>query len=317
MFFVNVPVGLVAVVLIPVLIPRGRAGRALGSPGSFDLAGAATVSAGLAALVYAVAGAGGTATVSRTVGLLLLAALLLGAFVLVERRASHPLVPLAMLRQRVVAGPALVMLATGAGFVSTFYFVTLYLQLVLGLGPLATGLAFLPLALAIVLAANAASVLATRFGPEPVLLGGLLLLSGSLLWLGRIGAGGTYLGGVLMPLTLAGLGVGCCVVPLTILAVGGVSPERSGLASGLITTAQQVGGAVGLAALAAVAAARTGALGEPDGPRALTAGFRVALTGGSGLALVGLVLALLLTWRSAAGNGTGRPQKLKNRRRRR
>lgn len=313
-FFVNVPVGLAAVALAPSLIPEGRAERTPGAAASFDPAGAATATAGLAALVYAAAGAGGPTAPSRTAGFLVLAALLLGAFVLVEGRAPHPLAPLAVLRRRAVAGPALVMLATGAGFVSTFYFVTLYLQLVLGFGPLATGLAFLPLALAIIVAANAASALATRYGPEPVLLGGLVLLAFSLLWLGRVGAEGTYLGGVLAPSALAGLGVGSCVVPLTILAVGGVSSETSGLASGLITTAQQVGGAVGLAALAALAAARTGATaGAATAPEALTAGFRVALTSGSGLALVGLVLALTLirgrgpTVPGDPADGTGGP----------
>lgn len=297
-FFVNVPVGLVAAILAPFLIPESR-----GEPGqrSFDLAGALTVTAGLAILVYAVAGAGEAGLSAGTLGLLALAAGFFGAFVVVELRSANPLVPLGVFRRRTLTGANTVAALAGAGATSVFFFVSLYLQQVLSFDPLATGFAFVPLALAIVVGANVASGLVTRFGAGTVLTGGLLILAISFLWLGQIDADGSYLADVLFPSLLAGLGVGCSVVPATIAAVGALPVEKAGLASGLITTAQQVGGALGLATLVAIAAARTSAVAGAAGiagatgtEEALTAGFRAALVSGAVLALIGSILALVL-----------------------
>lgn len=297
-FFVNVPVGLLAAVLAPLLIPESRAEA---SQRSFDLAGALTVTAGLAFLVYAVAGAGAAGLSTGTLGLLALAATFLGAFVVAEARSSNPLVPLGVFRQRTLAGANVVAALAGAGATSVFFFTSLYLQQVLGFDPLATGFAFVPLALAIVVGANVASALVTRYGAGTVLTGGLLVLAVSFLWLGRIDAGGSYLGDVLFPSLLAGLGVGASVVPATIAAVGALPPEKAGLASGLITTAQQVGGALGLATLVAIAAVRTSVVADNAGAagakEALAAGFRASLAAGALLAMLGAILALILVWR--------------------
>ncbi len=291
-FFVNVPVGLVAAVLAPFLIPESRAEV---RSRSFDLAGTLTVTIGLAIIVYAVAGVGESGLSARTLGLLVVAAVLFSAFVVAELRAANPLVPLGVFRIRELTGANAVAALAGASATSVFFFLSLYLQQVLGLTPLATGFAFVPLALAIVVGANVASALVTRFGAGTVLTGGLLILATSFLWLGRIDAGGSYLVDVLFPSLLAGLGVGCSIVPATIAAVGALPVERAGLASGLITTSQQVGGALGLATLVAIAAIRTsmvaGAMGTEE---ALTAGFRAALISGAALALLGSVLALVL-----------------------
>ena len=316
-FFVNVPVGLAAAVLAPSLIPESRAetGRLESRAGSrsFDLAGALTVTASLAILVYAVAGTGEAGLSAGTLGLLALAAGLFGAFIVAEARAANPLVPLGVFRARTLSGANTVAALAGAGATSVFFFVSLYLQQVLGFDPLATGFAFAPLALAIVVGANVASALVSRYGAGTVLTGGLLVLATSFLWLGQIDAGGSYLGDVLLPSLLAGLGVGSSVVPATIAAVGALPQERAGLASGLITTAQQVGGALGLAALVAVAAARTAAVAgtaEAIGrEEALVAGFRAALVSGAALALLGSVLALVLVRnpRSFGGNRADKP----------
>lgn len=301
-FFVNVPVGIAAAILAPFLIPESRAettqaGFRTGSR-SFDLTGALTVTAGLAILVYAVAGAGETGLSTGTLGLLALAAGFLVAFIIAELRAANPLVPLGVFRTGTLTGANAVAALAGAGATSVFFFVSLYLQQVLGFDPLATGFAFVPLALAIVVGANVASGLVTRYGAGTVLTGGLLILATSFLWLGQIDAEGSYLVDVLFPSLLAGFGVGCSVVPATIAAVGALPVEKAGLASGLITTAQQVGGALGLATLVAIAAARAsavaGAAGANSTEEALTAGFRTALVSGAALALIGSVLALVL-----------------------
>ena len=297
-FFVNVPVGIAAAILAPFLIPESRAETTQAGSRSFDLAGALTVTAGLAILVYAVAGAGETGLSTGTLGLLALAAGFLVAFIIAELRAVSPLVPLGVFRTRTLTGANAVAALAGAGATSVFFFVSLYLQQVLGFDPLATGFAFVPLALAIVVGANVASGLVTRYGAGTVLTGGLLILAISFLWLGQIDADGSYLVDVLFPSLLAGFGVGCSVVPATIAAVGALPAEKAGLTSGLITTAQQVGGALGLATLVAIAAARTsavaGAAGANSTEEALTAGFRAALVSGAALALIGSVLALVL-----------------------
>lgn len=319
-FFVNVPVGLVAAILAPFLIPESRAETAQAGfqteARSFDLAGALTVTAGLAILVYAVAGAGEAGLSTGTLGLLALAAGFLVAFIIAELRAVSPLVPLRVFRTRTLTGANAVAALAGAGATSVFFFVSLYLQQVLGFDPLATGFAFVPLALAIVVGANVASGLVTRYGTGTVLTGGLLILAISFLWLGQIDAEGSYLVDVLFPSLLAGFGVGCSVVPATIAAVGALPVEKAGLASGLITTAQQVGGALGLATLVAIAAARTSAVagatnaaGANSTEEALTAGFRAALVSGAALALLGSILALVLVrgLRPSGGDRADKP----------
>jgi EmrB/QacA subfamily drug resistance transporter len=296
--FVNVPIGLGAAALARRLIPESRSQDA---HRSFDVAGAVSVTAGLSILVYALvdatnAGWGST----QTIGLLALAAALLVAFVAIELRAAHPLVPFRFFRRRTVTGANVVALLIGASLFSMFFFVSLYMQQVLGYDALKAGLAYLPLALTIMASAGVASQLVTRVGFKPVLAVGLVFVAAGLAWFSQVSPGGTYLGDVLFPSLLAAVGLGFSFVPVTIGAVSGVAEAESGLASGLINTAQQIGGALGLAVLATIANSRTDdamatAGADPAAlPAALTEGFQSAFAVGAGFALLGLLLSLVL-----------------------
>jgi predicted MFS family arabinose efflux permease len=182
-----------------------------------------------------------------------------------------------------------------------FFFISLYLQQVLRFSALDAGLAYLPLAFTIIISAGAASQLVTRVGPKPILVLGLVLTTIGLLLFTRISADGSFAGDVLIPSIVVAAGLGFSFVPLTITAVAGVTHNEAGLASGLINTAQQVGGALGLAILSSVANSRiSDGLGSGDGPaKALTEGFQIAFAVGAGFALVGVVIALFAVPRVA------------------
>jgi len=183
---------------------------------------------------------------------------------------------------------------------SMFFFVSLYMQQVLGYDALKAGLSYLPLAGGIIISAGLASGLVTRFGFKPVLVAGLLLTAGGLVWFAQVSPHGSYLSDILGPSLLSAFGLGFAFVPMTVAAVAGVRPDEAGLASGLINTSQQVGGALGLAILAAVANGRTddvmtAAHGAKAAlPAALTEGFQAALTVGAGFAIAGAILAMVL-----------------------
>jgi len=179
---------------------------------------------------------------------------------------------------------------------SMFFFISLYMQQVLGYDALKAGVAYLPLALGIIVSAGVASQLVTRVGFKPVMVAGFVLVAGGLVWFAQVSPDGTYIGDVLFPSLLAAVGLGLVFVPLTVAAVAGVSAEESGLASGLINTSQQVGGALGLAILVAVSNGRTDAVTRGLRPNAadLTEGFQSAFLVGSGMALVGVLLTLTL-----------------------
>jgi EmrB/QacA subfamily drug resistance transporter len=286
--FVNVPIGLAAALAAPRFVRESR-GR---EQTSMDVAGAVSVTAGLVVLVYALvdandAGWGST----QTIGLLALSALLLAAFVAIELRTRHPIMPLGIFRNRNVASANGVALLVGASLFSMFFFISLYLQQVLGDSALEAGLSYLPLAFSIIVSAGAASQLVTRLGPKPVLVAGLALTTIGLVLFTQVSAGGSYVGDVLVPSIVVAVGLGLSFVPLTIIAVAGVTHDEAGMASGLINTAQQVGGALGLAVLSAVATARIADVGG-GGPKALAEGFQSAFTVGAGFALIGVVLAL-------------------------
>ena len=221
-----------------------------------------TVTAGLSLLVYAIVdtvnvGWGSTTTLLRLAG----AALLLVAFVIIELRTRHPLMPFSIFRLRTLRGADIVGLLIGMSLFSMFFFISLYLQDVLHYSPIKTGISYLPLAIGIILSAGAASQLVTRFGFKPPLIAGLLLIAGGLLWFSQVpGTGGSYAADVLGPSLLAAVGLGFAFVPVTIAAVSGTKPHEAGLASGLINTSQQVGGALGLAILATVANSHTQSL---------------------------------------------------------
>ena len=258
-----------------------------------------TVTAGLSLLVYAIVDAvnvgwGSSTTLLRLAG----AAVLLIAFVIIETRQRHPLMPFSIFRLRTLRGADIVGLLIGMSLFSMFFFISLYLQDVLHYSPIKTGISYLPLAVGIILSAGAASQLVTRIGFKPVLIAGLLFIAGGLVWFSQVPApGGSYAAHVLGPSLLAAVGLGFAFVPVTIAAVTGTEPHEAGLASGLINTSQQVGGALGLAILATIANSRTQSLfhaGVHNPAVALTKGFDRAFLVGAGFAIVGAILAAVL-----------------------
>ncbi len=293
--FVNTPIGIAAALIAPRLLEDSRDE----SRASFDVAGAVSVTAGLALLVYTLvdandAGWGST----QTLGLGAIAIFLLGLFLFIESRQRHPLMPFSIFRLRTLRGANVVGLLLGMSLFSMFFFISLYMQQVLDYEPLKAGLAYLPLATLIIVSAGVASQLVTRVGFKPTLIAGMLFITAGLVWFGQVSApGGTYVGDVLFPSMLAAIGLGLAFVPVTIAAVTATKPDEAGLASGLINTSQQVGGALGLALLATVATSRTDdvfASGERNPAIALTEGFQSAFLVGAGMALLGAVLAAVL-----------------------
>ena len=294
--FVNVPIGIAAAAAAPRTLLESRAEN---GTSSFDLPGAVTVTAGLSLLVYAIvdavnAGWGSSTTLLKIGG----AVILLLAFLVIEMRQRHPLMPFSIFRLRTLRGANIVGLLIGMSLFSMFFFISLYLQNVLHYSPIKTGISYLPLAVGIILSAGAASQLVTRFGFKPPLIAGLLLIAGGLLWFSQVPSpGGSYAADVLGPSLLAAAGLGFAFVPVTIAAVTGTDPHEAGLASGLINTAQQVGGALGLAILATIANSRTQGLfhaGVHNAANALTKGFDRAFLVGAGFAVAGAILAALL-----------------------
>jgi EmrB/QacA subfamily drug resistance transporter len=293
--FVNVPVGALVVWQAPRRLVESRASEEVER--NLDLPGAVTVTAGLALLVYAMVdtssvGWGSTTTILRFAGALLL----LAAFVVIELRTRRPLVPFSIFRRRTLRGANVVALLIGMSLYAMFFLITLYLQEVLGDSALEAGVSYLPLALTIIAAAGGAGSLVTRFGFKPVLITGMLFLAGALVWFTQVSADGSFLADMLGPSILAGLGLGLAFVPVTIAAMSGGVPAEAGLASGLINTSQQVGGALGLAILASIANSSTNSAlhSGTDKAVALTQGFSDAFLVGACFAFAGAILAALL-----------------------
>jgi EmrB/QacA subfamily drug resistance transporter len=300
-FFINLPVGIVAMAAIPVVLGQVREKRA---SHSLDVLGGVLATGGLLVGVYGIVRTETVAWASAsTIGVLGASVVLLGWFVLHEAKvAKQPLVPLGIFRLRAVASANVVMLLVGAAVFSSWYFLSLYMQNVLGFSPLQAGLAFVPQTLAIVVGAQVSSRLVGRIGARRLLLIGPTISAVGLFWLSRLTADGTYLGTLLVPGVLVTFGIGLSFTPIALSATTGVPRAQAGLASGLVTTMRQVGGALGLAVLATIAVDRTAAQLHVDGlPRAAASGagaasaaVQEALTAGYGRAfLVGGALALL------------------------
>jgi EmrB/QacA subfamily drug resistance transporter len=288
-FFVNVPVGIVGFVLSLRLIPESRDEHA---HRSFDLAGAVSITAGLMTLVYAIVSAQQHGwTSASTLATFGVAALLHAAFVVIELRTRSPLVRLSIFRTRSLTVANVVMFLVGAGMFAMFFFNTLYIQRVLGYGPLEAGLAFLPFTAGIMVSAGLASRFAPRIGVRPVAAVGMVVSALGMLLLTRLPVDGSYLTDVLPALVLTSLGMGAVFMPLTLIATTGLDDEDQGLASGLFNTSQQIGGALGLAVLSTIAASRTAALGGKT-PEALVGGFHAAFAAGALLVLAALVVML-------------------------
>ncbi len=287
--WVNVPIGILAAAIAPSLIAESRSEA---ESRHFDLAGALTITLGLSAFVFALldaetAGWGSAQTIGTIAGSLIL----LAAFVAIEQRSKAPLVPFSIFRVRTITGANVVGILVGASLFSMFYFISLYMQQVLGYSPIKAGLSYLPLAVTIILSAGIASGLVTKVGFKPILAIGMACIALGLIWFTQISVHGTFLKDLLGPSLLAALGLGFAFVPVTIAAVSGIEDREQGLASGLINTSQQVGGALGLAILAAVA---NGVIGDDNTPDKLVEGFQAAFAVGAVFAVLGLIATLLL-----------------------
>jgi EmrB/QacA subfamily drug resistance transporter len=293
--WVNVPVSLIALALSPMLIAESRAES---ETRAFDVAGAVSVTASLSVLVYALvdandAGWGST----QTIGLIALSAVLMAIFIAVELRSAKPLVPFSIFRLRTLTGANVVGLLVGASLFSMFFFISLYMQQVLGYSAIHAGLSYLPLAVTIIVCAGVASQLVTKVGYKPVLAAGMLFIVVGLLWFSRVSVGGGFTTDILGPSLFAAAGLGFAFVTTTIAAVSGVEEREAGLASGLINTSQQIGGALGLAVLSTLATSRTDDVLSSGGgsvAEGLTEGFQSAFLGGALIALLGFALTLLL-----------------------
>jgi MFS family permease len=293
-FFVNVPIGAVVLLLAPRIIPESRAE---GARGGYDVEGAATITLGTMALVFTLIKANGWGWSSgRTLAGIAVAAVLLAGFAWIEHRQTTPLVPLRIFSNRSLAASDLTMLLLSAALFGVFFFCTLYLQQVLGYGALKTGVAYLPLSFTLIASSTVASGVVDRLGPKPVLVIGLLIGTVGFLLFTRLDAHGDYLGQVVPAMVVMGIGFGMAFVPVTIAATTGVAGEDSGLASGLLNTVQQVGGSLGLAVLSAVATSRTtSALHGGSSPAAaLTHGFTSAFVVSAVLCAAAAVAALFL-----------------------
>jgi EmrB/QacA subfamily drug resistance transporter len=293
--WVNVPVAAIALALTPGLIPESRSESATRH---FDAAGAVTVTAGLSLLAYAFLDASESGWGStKIIGLLAGAAALLAIFVAIELRSKAPLVPFRIFRLRTLTGANVVGLLLGASLFSMFYFISLYMQQVLGFSAIEAGLAYLPLAVTIIVAAGIGGQLVTRFGFKPILALGMAFVAAGLVYWSQVSVGGGFLSDVLGPSLLAAMGLGFGFVTSTIAAVAGVEEREQGLASGLINTSQQIGGALGLAVLSTIATSRTEdvmATGTSGLPNALTEGFQAAFIGGAVIGVLGVVATLIL-----------------------
>ena len=258
------------------------------------------VTLGLALLVYFIVDAESAGWGSvQTLGGIVLALAFIAAFLFIETKARKPLMPLNTFRLQTLRGANVVGLLVGMSLFSMFFLISLYLQQVLGFSALKAGLAYLPLSVVIILAAGLASQLVTRVGFKPVLITGMLLVATGLLWFTRISVDGSFVADMLGPSLLAAAGLGFSFVPVTIAAVTGTRPDQAGLASGLINTSQQVGGALGVAILASIASSVSGGINpqgrlDPAQLGKLTDGFQVAFAVGAGFAVLGAIAAALL-----------------------
>src|SRR6187551_3462111 len=293
--WVNVPVSLIAFALAPGLIAESRAES---ETRAFDVAGAVTVTAALSVLVYALVDANSAGWGStKTLGLIALSVVLMASFVAIELRSAKPLVPFSIFRIRTLTGANVVGLLVGASLFSMFFFISLYMQQVLGYSAIHAGLSYLPLALLIMASAGIASQLVTKLGYKPVLAAGMLFIVVGLTWFSQVSVGGGFTTDILGPSLFAAAGLGFAFVTTTIAAVSGVEEGEDGLASGLINTSQQIGGALGLAVLSAVAISRTDDVLSGGGSslaQGLTEGFQAAFLGGAVIAALGFVLTLVL-----------------------
>jgi EmrB/QacA subfamily drug resistance transporter len=292
-FFVNVPVGVTAFALAPFLLGESRDA----SVKSFDALGAVLVTGGLSLLVYAITKAGQDGWLAgTTLGFFAASVALLVGFVVWELRHREPLMRLGILRIKTVSGANVAGFILGTATFSMFLMLTLYMQQVLGYSPLKTGVGYLAVAGGAIFTSAIAAQLVTRIGVKPALVIGMTSLTAGLVYFTQVSVGGSYLGDLLPGFLLVAVGLGFSFVPISIAALAGVQAHEAGLASGLINTSQQIGGALGIAALSTIATSRTSnalADGSTHGS-ALVTGFHGAFVAGVIIAAIGIVAALTL-----------------------
>jgi EmrB/QacA subfamily drug resistance transporter len=294
-FFVNVPIGLAALALVPRYVQESRADDLARH---FDAAGAVTVTASLMLFVFGLTQSTNYGwTSGRVLASLAGFAVLMAAFLVIETRSRSPLVPLGFFKRRTLAGANLIGFGLGTTIFGMFFLLSLYMQIVLGFSALETGLGYLAVALTAVAASGIAQALVTRIGVKPVLAAGMMLLGVGLVLFTQVSVDGSYLADLLPGFILVGVGLGFSFVPVSIAALAGVAGREAGLASGLINTSQQIGGALGLAILTTVSTTRTDnltAAGQQPSLAALVDGYSLAFWVAVGFAAISLLITLLI-----------------------
>jgi EmrB/QacA subfamily drug resistance transporter len=293
-FFVNVPVAVIVLALTRTVV---RESRVTGMRG-FDIGGASTITASLALLVYGISKAPDVGWGSgRTIGFLIAAAVLLAAFVVIEKRHPAPMMPFAIFRTKTVTGANVAGFLLGAVVFANFFLLTLYVQQVLHYSALKTGLTFLATAGTVIPVAGLSQALVTKFGPRPVMAIGLALITAGMVWYAQIPVHASFASDLLPGYLMVGIGMAFAFIPMSIAALAGVQPHEAGLASGLINTSQQIGGALGVAIAATVAFTHTTTLVRAgnDLASAQTSGFALGfwVIAGFGAAAVVATLALV------------------------
>jgi EmrB/QacA subfamily drug resistance transporter len=295
-FFVNIPVGITGLVLAPILLSESRDATVK----SFDAPGAVLVTGSLVVLVFGITQANSYGWSSiETIGLFTAAAALMAGFLGWEARTSDPLLPFSFFRLRTVVGANVVGLIMGTALFAMFLMLTLYMQQVLHYSAMKTGVGYLAVAGTAIVWSGVAAQLVNRLGVKPVLVTGMAFLSAGLIYFTQVSVDGTYVGDLLPGFLLIAVGLGFSFVPISIAALAGVPPSEAGLASGLLNTSQQIGGALGIAVLSAIATRQTGdsiASGSSQAV-ALTDGFQSAFMAAAGVALVGILVALVVVQR--------------------
>jgi EmrB/QacA subfamily drug resistance transporter len=303
-FFVNLPVGIATFVLAARYVPESKDEK---RHRAFDVAGAVTVTAGLVTLVYGIVKAEEKGWLSlHTLGFGAVAAVLLGSFLLIEHRSAEPLVRLGFLVKRTIRSANVVMLIVAAGLFAMFYFNSLYVQRVLGYSPIEAGLAFVPFTVGIVIGAGLSQTLVRTIGLRSVAMIGLVLGTAGMLLLVRLDVGGEYWTDLFPSIMIMSIGMGMTFVPVTLIATSGIESGDAGLASGLLNTSQQIGGALGLAILSTLATSRTtnelesvgGQPNQVETGHALVQGFHVAYFFGALFLAAGAVILALTLKRS-------------------
>jgi EmrB/QacA subfamily drug resistance transporter len=292
-FFVNVPVGVAAFALAPVLLRESRDAHGQ----SHDVPGAVLVTSGLLLFVLGITqGRQWEWLSAKTIGVFALSALLLAAFALWEQRQREPLVPFSIFRLQTLTAANVAGFIMGTAMFSMFLMLTLYMQEVLGFSPLRTGLGYLAVAGTAVIWANVAAMVVNRIGVKPALIFGMSMLTAGLLYFTQVSVGGSYWADLFPGFLILGVAIPFAFVPITIAALAGTKPQEAGLASGLINTSQQIGGAVGIAVLSTIAVSTTddAVAGGTAVPTALTDGFVNAFWAGAAIAFAGVLVSIFM-----------------------